>query len=102
MSTRDRVLVGVAAVVVVALALLSGVHALRLALALVVCLVLPGYGWARRLRLGDRGDAFALTVLLSICATVAVGTTMAVAGRWSTPVGLAVLLAVGALGVVPT
>ena len=50
------------------------------ALALAGCLVLPGLGWARKMRLGDLGDTVALAVVLSICTTVAVGTAMAVSG----------------------
>jgi len=38
------------------------------------CLVLPGLGWARRLRLRDLGDTLALTVVLSLSITAVVAT----------------------------
>ena len=49
--------------------------------------MLPGLGWARKMRFGDLGDTVALAVVLSICTTVAVGTAMAVSGTWSLGMG---------------
>lgn len=74
---------------------------LTMAVALVVCLLLPGLGWARKMRFGDRGDTLALAVVLSMCGTVAVGTAMALSGRWSLGWGLVVLLGIAAAGFVP-
>ena len=88
-------------VVVVGLAVVFELPALRMVLAVLVCLLLPGWGWARRFRTRDRGDTLALTVVLSICATVVVSTAMVVTARWSTLAGVLVLVAIGAAGLVP-
>ena len=75
--------------------------AVRMTAALAGCLVLPGLGWARRLRLRDLGDTVALTVVLSLSITAVVATGMAVTGLWSPVAGLVVLAAVTGLGFVP-
>ena len=62
---------------------------------------MPGYGWARRMRLKDRGDTLALTAVFSICATIAVGTAMAVTGWWSPVAGFAVLVLIALCGFMP-
>lgn len=99
-NPRSALLVsGLLAVLGVAVAL--DVHAVRVAAAVVGCLLLPGLGWARRLRLRDRGDQLALTVVLSLCSTAIVGTGMAVLGRWSPTVGGLILAAIAVLGFVP-
>lgn len=95
------VVLSVGLLVVVAVAWLVDPHALRVVAALVVCLLLPGAGWARRMRLRDGGDTLALTVVLSICATAVVGTLMAVTHHWSPLSGLVILLGVSAAGFVP-
>ncbi len=66
-----------------------------------MCLLVPGLGWARKLRTSDLGDTLALSVVLSLCATTAVATTMAVTARWSSPVGLVALGLVAVLGFLP-
>jgi hypothetical protein len=81
--------------------LLSGWSGLRLAAALALCVLLPGWGWARRLRPADLGDTLALAVALSLCATVAVSTAMVLADRWSWTVGAACLAGIAGLGFVP-
>ena len=91
----------VGGLVVVAAGLVLDSHAVRMAAVLLVCLVLPGWGWARRLRLKDLGDTLALTVVLSLSWTAVVATGMAVTGRWSVAGGFVALLAIGALGFVP-
>ena len=78
-----------------------GWSGLRLAAALALCVLLPGLGWARRLRPADRGDTLALAVVLSLCATVAVSTAMVLADRWSLTVGAACLTGIAGLGFVP-
>src|SRR5215212_2767311 len=70
-------------------------------IATAVCHLLPGLGWAGKLRLEDTGDRLALAIAISICALTVVGTTMVVLGRWSTPVGLVALALVGAVGIIP-
>lgn len=87
--------------VLVGLAVVFDLSALRLALALGICLLLPGWGWARRFRTGDRGDTLALAAALSICATVVIATTMAVTRHWSSVGGLAALVVVSAAGLLP-
>ena len=69
-TRRRRVLTGLLAALLLALLTLVSPHGVRVGLAVVGCLVLPGLGWARKMRLGDRGDTLALTVVLSICTTV--------------------------------
>ncbi len=94
---------GPATVVAMALALALALDApaVRMTAALVGCLVLPGLGWARRLRLRDLGDTIALTVVLSLSSTAVVATAMAVTGFWSPPAGLAGLAAITVIGFVP-
>ena len=103
MRTRSSVVTvaGPATVVALALALALDAPAVRMAGALVACLVLPGLGWARRLRLKDLGDTIALTVVLSLSLTAVVATGMAVTGTWSPAGGLVILIAVTGLGFVP-
>ena len=73
-------ILGAALLTVLALTIPDGV---RVGLAVVGCLLLPGLGWALKMRFSDLGDPVALAVVLSICSTVAVGTAMAVSGGWS-------------------
>lgn len=84
-----------------ALALALDAPAVRMIAALAVCLVLPGLGWARRLRLRDLGDTVAMTVVLSLSLTAVVATAMAVTGTWSAYGGLGVLIGIAVLGFVP-
>jgi hypothetical protein len=100
MSVKSRALATLAAGMVVVL-LATNLPAARLAMALAVCLLLPGLGWARKRRFGDLGDTVALAIVLSICTTIAVGTAMAVSGYWSPGWGLAVLVGIGLAGFVP-
>ena len=81
--------------------LATNLPAVRVALALAICLLLPGLGWARKMHFGDLGDTIALAVVLSICTTVAVGTAMAVSDSWSLGWGLAALGGVALTGFVP-
>jgi hypothetical protein len=86
---------------VVALGVVALMAAGRPGLATAACLLFPGLGWAGKLRLEDAGDRLALAIAISICALTVVGTIMVVLGSWSTPLGLAVLAAVGAIGILP-
>lgn len=101
--TRARVapILGVSLLIIGAVTWLLDPGAVRMLAALVVCLLLPGAGWARRMRLRDGGDTLALSVVLSICATAAVATLMAVTRHWSPAAGLVILLGVGAAGFLP-
>jgi len=99
-NRAHRWVVALAAAVVLLWAVLD-LSTLRMAAALACCLVVPGLGWARKLRPGDVGDTLGLAVVLSICATATVGTAMTVSGRWSTPSATLVLAAVGLLGLLP-
>lgn len=94
-----------AAALLVALAVVPAVWPpLRLGAAAVFCLLVPGSGWACRLaRTGGirPADRLAVALVLSVCATILITTAMAVAGRWSTPGGVAVLAAVAAAGYAP-
>jgi hypothetical protein len=86
---------------VIALTAAGEIGTLRLGIVAAACLLLPGMGWASKLRLGDAGDRLALAIAISISALTVVGTTMVVLGRWSTPLGLVALAAVGAIGFLP-
>jgi hypothetical protein len=97
-SAYGAVVLGSAALLAWALVDLSS---LRLAVALLLCLLVPGLGWAQKLRTADLGDTVALGVALSLCATTAVATTMAVTAHWSTPAGMAALAAITVLGFLP-
>ncbi|PYI65818.1 hypothetical protein CVV68_16455 [Arthrobacter livingstonensis] len=91
--------------VVVAVALLLVLAAetdwVRPLCAAAFCLLVPGYGWARRMHLKDKGDTLALSAVFSICATVAVGTVMAVGRWWSPWTGFAALLLITLCGFIP-
>ena len=86
---------------VVALGVVALMAAGRPGLATAACLLLPGLGWAGKLRLEDAGDRLALAIAISICALTVVGTTMVVLSSWSTPLGLAALAVVGTIGILP-
>ena len=101
MRRRARVLAVLLGVLLVALLLTTNLPAARVAFALAICLLLPGLGWARKMRYGDLGDTLALAIVLSICMTVAVGTTMAISDAWSLRWGLVALGGVALAGFVP-
>ena len=100
MRRRTQVLAALLGAVLV-VALLANLPAARVALALAVCLLLPGLGWARKMHFGDLGDTVALAVVLSVCTTIAVGTAMALTDHWSVGWGLLVLAGVTLAGFVP-
>jgi hypothetical protein len=66
---------------VIALTAAGEIGTLRLGIVAAACLLLPGMGWASKLRLGDAGDRLALAIAISISALTVVGTTMVVLGR---------------------
>ena len=101
MRRRTRVLATLLGALLFAVLLATNLPAARVAFALAICLLLPGLGWARKMRLADLGDTVALAIVLSICATVTTGTAMAVSGSWSPGWGLAVLAGVALAGFVP-
>ena len=79
----------------------ANLPAARLTMALIACLLLPGLGWAQKMHFADLGDTLALAIVLSICMTVAVGTTMALSRSWSLSWGLASLGVLALAGFVP-
>lgn len=101
MTRRPALATLLAGAVVLAALLITDPSAARVVLAVAACLLLPGLGWARKMHIGDRGDTLALAVVLSICLTVAVGTAMALADRWSLGWGLGALGLVALAGFVP-
>jgi uncharacterized membrane protein len=92
-----------AAVAVLALLciLAVAVTEVRLILMAAFCLLVPGYGWAHRMQLKDRGDTLAMAVVLSLCASVLVGTALAVSGLWSPLAGLIILVLITLGGFAP-
>lgn len=89
----------------VALAVMVGlpvlVEAVRPLYLLVACLLLPGAGWVRRWGTGDLGDKVALTVAVSMSATILVATAMVATGTWTLLGGLVALAVIAALGFLP-
>jgi hypothetical protein len=71
----------------------------KIPVALVFSVVVPGLGWAWRLRLADAGDTLLTAVTISICLLVVVGEGMALLRLWSVEGGFLVLAAVALLGV---
>src|SRR5215210_1493367 len=101
MTRRTRVLAALLGAVLVVVLLATNLPAARVVGALAICLLLPGLGWARRMHFSDLGDTLALAILLSICMTVAVGTTMVLSRSWSLGWGLASLGGLALAGFVP-
>src|ERR687893_247655 len=100
MRRRSRVLAAVGGTLLVVGLMATGLPAARMAFALAICLLLPGFGWARKMRLADLGDTVALAIVLSMCVTVVVGTAMVVSG-FSPEWGLAALAGVALAGFMP-
>ena len=74
---------------------------LSVVLALGVCLLLPGLGWALKMNYADPGDTLAFAVVLSVCLTAGVGIAMVVTHAWSLGWGLASLGVVSLAGYLP-
>ena len=101
MTRRARVLAALLGAGLIVVLLATNLPAARVAGALAICLVLPGLGWARKMRYADLGDTLAMASVLSISTTVAVGTTMVLTRSWSLAWGLAALAGVALAGFVP-
>lgn len=71
----------------------------RIPVVLTFAIVVPGLGWASRLRLSDAGDALLLAVTISVCSLVVIGESMALLRLWSVERGFLVLAAIALLGV---
>ena len=71
----------------------------RIPLVLSFSLVVPGLGWAGRLRQADVGDTLLTAVTISVCLLVVVGEGMALLRLWSVQGGFLVLAAVALVGV---
>lgn len=95
-----RILVGGATVLALVI-LPIAVEPVRLLCVVGFCLLAPGWGWARRMGTGDGGDKLALTVVISMSASILVATTMVATDTWSAPGGVAALAAIAVLGFVP-
>lgn len=93
-------LVGTAAVIGL-VALPVAYEPVRLLYAVAFCLLVPGAGWAYRAGSADAADKLAIAVLISLSATILVATAMVATNSWSLPGGVAALLVVAALGLVP-
>jgi hypothetical protein len=70
----------------------------RIPVALVFALVIPGLGWACRLRQRDLGDTLLLAVTISVCLLVLVGEGMALLRLWSVTGGFLILAVIGVFG----
>ena len=101
MSRRMQVLAALLGALLVAVLLAIDLQVARAGLAVAGCLLLPGLGWARKMHYADVGDTLALASVLSICMTVAVGTTMVLSRSWSLAWGLAALGGLALAGFVP-
>lgn len=71
----------------------------RIPVVLGFALVVPGLGWAWRLRLADAGDTLLTAVTISVCLLVGVGEGMALLRLWSVEGGFFVLAVVAVAGV---
>ena len=94
-------LFGLIGAVMLVVVLTSGVSAARMFGATLFCLLAPGYGWARRFSPNDRGDTLAMRLVISLCATIGVGTAMAVSGWWSPHAGFILLALIAMAGFHP-
>jgi hypothetical protein len=94
-----RLLVIATTALTAALLLVDDSTPARILVALAFALVMPGLGWAERLRLRDRGDTLLLAVTMSVCLLVLVGEGMALLRVWSVPGAFVVLAAIALLGV---
>ena len=101
MRRRTKVLAALLVALLLILLLAVDLSAARLVGALVICLLLPGLGWARKMHFADFGDTVALAIVLSVCMTVAVGTTMLLTRSWSLGWGLAALSGIYVAGFLP-
>jgi hypothetical protein len=101
MRRRTRLLLALPCAVLVGVPLATNLPAARMIFALAICLLLPGLGWARKMRFGDLGDTLALAIVLSICMTVAVATPMVVFSSLSIGWGLTALSAMAVAGFLP-
>lgn len=99
-SSPGRTVLGLAATTLFVVLLLTNGE-IRMISAVLFCLLAPGYGWARRLPGNSRGDTLALAVILSICATILLGTTMAVLHAWEPVTAFMVLTGIGIAGFLP-
>lgn len=71
----------------------------RIPAVLAFALIVPGLGWAARMRLEDVGDTLLAAVTISVSLLVVVGEGMALAHRWSITDGFLVLAAAALLGI---
>jgi hypothetical protein len=95
----DVVATVVATVIAGAMVLRDVTTPARIPVLLAFAIVVPGLGWAYRLRLPDRGDTLLLAMTISVCLLVVVGESMALLRLWSVPGGFLVLAAIALLGV---
>ena len=91
-------ILGILVVVIFLVVMATEIAWLRLVLAVLFCLAVPGSGWALNMRLKDAGDTLAMSVMLSIGCTVLVATAMAVSHVWSILLGYGILALITAVG----
>lgn len=91
--------VGVATAIAGALVIFDVATWARIPAVLAFAVVVPGLGWAWRLRLSDTGDALLLAVTISACLLAIVGEGMALLRLWSVQGGFLVLAAIALIGV---
>lgn len=72
---------------------------IRIPVVLAFAVVVPGLGWAWRLRLADPGDTLLVAVTISIGLLVVIGEGMALLRLWSVQGGFLVLATIALLGV---
>lgn len=102
MTTRQIGWIAAAALLLIAaVALPVVVESARLPYLVLACLLLPGAGWAYRWGTGDLGDRIAVTLAISMAATILVATAMAASRTWNLPGGLAALAVISVLGFMP-
>jgi hypothetical protein len=82
--------------VLLAVAAFTAPPYVRVPVAVLWVLVIPGLPWAMRMRLADLGDTAASCVAISVALTAMVGSAMALLGIWSPGGGVLILAALAA------
>lgn len=93
------ILIAIATALTAAVVVFDAASWIRIPVVLAFAVVVPGSGWAWRLRLPDAGDTLLLAVTVSIGLLVVVGEGMALLRLWSVQGGFLVLAAIAFLGI---
>lgn len=93
------ILIVIATALTTATVVFDAMSWIRIPVVLAFAVVVPGLGWAWRLRLSDAGDTLLVAVTISIGLLVVIGEGMALLRLWSVQGGFLVLAAIALLGI---